>query len=373
MKKPSVFVASAREHVGLARAIKANLDRDGEVTLWEEGIFRLSSNAMESLQARLDHTDYGVFVCTPVDETTVRGATVQTARDNVILELGLVIGRLGRRRAFVVVPEGSGIHLPTDLLGTTPATYCPDWAQRAPREALGAACDQIRQAMLAHGVGDVWRTPHGFRLDVSATQAIEIVVGKIQDDPPQEAHRGVVLPTNTAFDCACVRDLQTALGAYFGAHFPDRLAEAEQAVLSAAAAERQRLQSQSALGAGTTLYLDCPLNTEHRIILTAVAEHTTDGGMGADIGTLVTSLNEVMRCAQANRLHFLRMPVLGTGLGGCRFEAAIVVTLAQICSTMLSSRFRAVQRVQLVVFDPNRRRVDQLEALARAIPLLRLV
>jgi predicted nucleotide-binding protein len=43
-------------------------------------------------------------------------------RDNVVLELGMALGALGRDRALIVRPIGD-VKLPTDLLGITPILY----------------------------------------------------------------------------------------------------------------------------------------------------------------------------------------------------------------------------------------------------------
>src|SRR5262249_42662140 len=66
-------------------------------------------------------------------------------RDNVIFELGLFIGRLGRDRNFIVVPSGqSEMHILTDLSGVTLLEYNPDHAGTNLRAALGSACYKIR-------------------------------------------------------------------------------------------------------------------------------------------------------------------------------------------------------------------------------------
>ncbi len=125
-KKPSLFIGSSREQVDLAHAVQQNLEHNAEVTTWDQGVFDLSRSSLESLLTTLDNQDYAAFVFAPDDITRLRGQPVSTVRDNVIFELGLFIGRLGRDRCFIILPEEQpDLHLPTDLIGLTPATYDP--------------------------------------------------------------------------------------------------------------------------------------------------------------------------------------------------------------------------------------------------------
>lgn len=150
--RPSLFIASSSEQLKLAYAVQQELEHDADPTVWKQGIFKPSQSTLDSLMHSLSSFDFGVFVFAPDDVTSMRGNANSTVRDNVIFELGLFIGQLGRRRCFIIVPRGAGtLHLPTDLIGFTPLEYNADRSDGNVRAALGPACDAIRDAVNALG------------------------------------------------------------------------------------------------------------------------------------------------------------------------------------------------------------------------------
>ena len=152
MKKPRIFIASSAENHEIAFAIQENVERGTEPTVWSQGVFKLSRTAMASLIDALDESDFGVFVFAPDDVTSMRDATLQTVRDNVVFELGMFVGRLGSDRTFIVVPRGDeDLHLPSDLVGITPATYDPDRQDGNLTAALGPACSRIMKQVTRQG------------------------------------------------------------------------------------------------------------------------------------------------------------------------------------------------------------------------------
>ena len=114
---PKIFIGSSSEALQFARAIHAELQDVAECTVWKDGAFGLSAQTVESLVKNLRESDFGIFVFSADDIVTIRGDLLKVPRDNVIFEAGLFSGYLGPERCFIVVPQNSSIHLPSDLLG----------------------------------------------------------------------------------------------------------------------------------------------------------------------------------------------------------------------------------------------------------------
>ena len=118
--RPRLFIGSSNESLDYAYAIQQNLEDDTEVTVWKNGIFQLTKTAVESLIKALDKSDFAVFVFAPNDVLRLRKKNFAAVRDNVIFELGLFVGKIGRTRTFVVAPKGvKQLRIPTDLAGLT--------------------------------------------------------------------------------------------------------------------------------------------------------------------------------------------------------------------------------------------------------------
>ncbi|HEV7305545.1 nucleotide-binding protein [Ensifer sp.] len=149
MTKPTLFIGSSVESLDVARAVQASLDRDALSAIWTQGIFPPSHFPLEALESHLDKADFAVFICAPDDMTVIRDQTVSTVRDNVIFELGLFIGRLGRKRTFLISPRDTTLHLPSDLNGIYPETYAPENVNL--EAALGPACNNIRNVIKQMG------------------------------------------------------------------------------------------------------------------------------------------------------------------------------------------------------------------------------
>lgn len=148
--RPSVFIGSSSEGLALAEALQQLLDHEAEVTVWSQGIFDLSHSYLESLLKVLDTSDFAILVLTADDMVNSRGTEREAPRDNVLFELGLFMGRLGRDRCFFVFDRTRDIKIPTDLLGVAAATYRPHQGGNV-QASLGTASTAIKQNMIKLG------------------------------------------------------------------------------------------------------------------------------------------------------------------------------------------------------------------------------
>jgi tetratricopeptide (TPR) repeat protein len=142
--KPKIFIGSSVEGLNIAYAVQQNLTHDAEITVWDQGVFELSKTTIESLMKILDSVDFGIFVFSPDDLSSIRDKETLTIRDNVLFEFGLFVGKLNRERVFFVIPDKTDFHIPTDLIGITPGKYEQNREDNSYQAATGPVCNQIR-------------------------------------------------------------------------------------------------------------------------------------------------------------------------------------------------------------------------------------
>ena len=149
-----VFVMSSVEALPVTRLLVQHFEHDPFLTVvWDHGVFRAANYTLDELESQLEQADFAIAVAHADDMVISRGDEWPVMRDNVVFELGMFIGFLGRRRAFLMEPREDKLKLPSDLAGltTVPYRYKPGADARA---LLAPACEQIRARILAAGPRD---------------------------------------------------------------------------------------------------------------------------------------------------------------------------------------------------------------------------
>ncbi len=144
MPKPYIFIASSSEGKEVAEAIQQNLWSEFETEIWSQGIFNAGEYILEGLIKKVGNSDFAIMALTSDDIVSTRGKEYDIPRDNVLFELGMFIGKLGRDRTFMVVDKRANLKLPSDLDGIITCSYEPP-ERGGYQGALGPACSQIKK------------------------------------------------------------------------------------------------------------------------------------------------------------------------------------------------------------------------------------
>jgi hypothetical protein len=147
MQKPLLFVGSSSEGLDIANAVQLKLQTKASVEIWNEGLLELGKGTLENLIQLLPKYDFAVLVATPDDATKSRGAKFASPRDNVLVEMGMFVARLGRDRTFLLRADVADLKIPSDFAGVSHANYEHERATSNALSAVGPACTLIGQAI----------------------------------------------------------------------------------------------------------------------------------------------------------------------------------------------------------------------------------
>lgn len=142
--KPKIFIGSSTSGIPVAEKVKQNLSGVGDCFLWNEpNVWEPNRSTFENLLRMVSYFDFGVFVATADDLTLTNDKIVIEPRDNVILEMTLFCGAMGRDKSFLLVEEG--VKLPSDFNGI----YMPRF-KRNDESTVEKACREYSSKIDEH-------------------------------------------------------------------------------------------------------------------------------------------------------------------------------------------------------------------------------
>ena len=116
--RPRIFIGSANEALDVARTLEGLLAEFARPRVWTR-TFIVGQSFIDDILAQAHECEFGLFVMTPHDLMVTEDGTAGVPRDNVLLELGVFLGALGKGRALFVFAGDDKPRLPTDLSGMT--------------------------------------------------------------------------------------------------------------------------------------------------------------------------------------------------------------------------------------------------------------
>jgi len=144
--KPRVFIGSSVEGRGIAEHIQGDLESLAECVRWSQGVVGVSESTLESLFVVVKDFDFAILVLTPgdLDSEPIKGR--HSPRDNILFELGLFVGALGRGRTFTIHAKDAAMTHSLDFAGVTSITF----VSRGPHDreaALMPVCSLLRSSI----------------------------------------------------------------------------------------------------------------------------------------------------------------------------------------------------------------------------------
>lgn len=145
---PIMFMGSSTEGLPVVAEIECALKHEKGLVLhpWSRDVFGPSRSALDDLLAEARIADFALFVFGPDDKVASRGTVEDAPRDNVIYEMGLFTGRLGRERVFMLKEHSTDLKIPSDLVGNSPITYVVKKGANL-AHAIGPAVVEIKKAV----------------------------------------------------------------------------------------------------------------------------------------------------------------------------------------------------------------------------------
>lgn len=125
-----LFIASSSMYLNYAYALKDSLNESLQsfslkvrCALWKDDDVFLPGHSVWETLVKLNPA-YAIALVTPDDKAQIKGSDYVIARDNVIFEYGLFVGKLGRDKTFFVAPDNEpNLQVMSDLSGVVPIPY----------------------------------------------------------------------------------------------------------------------------------------------------------------------------------------------------------------------------------------------------------
>jgi hypothetical protein len=154
--KPKVFIGSSNKGKEIAEIVKEHLEENNEieVKVWWDKIFRIGETYIERLLKATKEFDFALLVITGEDEKEKQGKPgnedeeKRKVNENVLFELGLFMGRLGRHKAIMLYDDDHKAVPPSDLEGIHKVSFSKRKAGGDLTTALEAPCKEIREYIL---------------------------------------------------------------------------------------------------------------------------------------------------------------------------------------------------------------------------------
>jgi Predicted nucleotide-binding protein containing TIR-like domain/YheO-like PAS domain len=143
-EKPIILILCTAESLSHAYEIQTQLEYECICIIWNQGVFTPGSTTINALIDKMEKVDFTICIWSGDDTIVARGDEYAAPRDNLLLETGMSISKVGLDRTFVVFDKSKNVKIPTDLQGVTLIGYNAQKGMDI-THILATSCNVIRR------------------------------------------------------------------------------------------------------------------------------------------------------------------------------------------------------------------------------------
>ena len=244
-----------------------------------------------------------------------------------------------------------------------PIALILSWAYELTPEGIKTAKSIKLAASIRKVTGRKKDTRHG-RVQTAANSysiclgkmTINVTLGRIEQVDCNDRRCLIALPANEFFDDECISDSGSALGAFMGRHFAEKISDIQALVKDALIdepsdpVEKRPGEIASSYGVGKCVYLNRPLGSDFQLALVAVTTQRADVGLQGDAAYIFQAAASLERLMANNRLTSLTIPILGSGHGGVDAEVSLLCMLIAFSQMHRRQSGHNLKELNIIVF-----------------------
>lgn len=196
---------------------------------------------------------------------------------------------------------------------------------------------------------------NGIRLKFHST-VLTFVIDDLQNAKDLNTNCAFILPCNTTFIDDCVTDSNSALGAFFSKHHPNKILTFNQSVNAILNSNNIRPDENNQYKPGTAILLPEEYSVGAHVILVASVVRNNTNGFWTDPTIISKCVENVFRITTDKRITKFYFPIIGSGHGGMPLTDAL--NLLSICIKFHTKKYHHPKYVEVFIREKDQFKIN---------------
>lgn len=185
---------------------------------------------------------------------------------------------------------------------------------------------------------------------------VTIVIGNIQNVTNISKSGAFVLPANTTFADKCVEDPNSALGAFFKEHHPDKISDFPQRIKEILAGRKIVPSDSGHYEPAMAVLLPEEYSMPAKVILVSSSILEKGKGFHSEPALVAASIQNVFKELADKKINTIYFPVIGSGHAGLELTDSLCLLMLSI--KFLSRQFHYAKNVYIFVREVDRKKIN---------------